>query len=54
MVEKTPQNSRTITVFYDGWALVECIPYRQDNFEKHTTSSLKEVNVWQNLINEMA
>ena len=28
VVGKSQQNSRTITVFYDGWALVECIAYR--------------------------
>ena len=32
VVEKSQQNSRTITVFYDGWALMKCIVYRQENF----------------------
>ena len=45
MVENTPQNSRTITVSYDGWALVECIAYWQENFVKRATSTLKEVSV---------
>ena len=35
---KRPQNSHPITVFYDGWAIRECIAYWQENVEKRLTS----------------
>ena len=38
VVGQSQQNSRTITVFYDGWALMECIVYWQENFEKRARS----------------
>ena len=46
-----PQNSCPITVVYDGWALVECIAYRQENFKKCATGPLKKGNVYRNLTN---
>ena len=30
VVRESQQNSRTITVFYDSWALMECMPYSKE------------------------
>ena len=48
------QSHHYCVLSYDGWALVECIAYWQENVEKHATITLKEVSGCQNLTNRMA